>query len=298
MDTFSNRLREERIRLKLTQAALAKLGGIQPNTQRHYESDARSPNVDYLLAVAEILDSSYLITGQRALKDSALISPREQQPPSMLRTLQPDDLQGISHILEKLGGAGRIMTSMTAEIYETEIAKVSICECGNISGLRIQMNGTIPNHQLRWFAVIAEWQGMLPISGEIVIVEDDPVLRPLMAHILGDVRAKCVAFSSADDALMHVLGSHCNCGLLIADHGVPGQIQGTELARMFRAKWPKTPVIITSGYELDVATLPSDVAYLQKPWTIDSLMKTIADLVQPGIIVSRIRHPAHGSDQI
>lgn len=135
--------------------------------------------------------------------------------------------------------------------------------------------------------MIGEWKGFLPVSGDVVIVEDDPVLRALMEDILEGIRARCVAFESADDALMHVLGSHGQCGLLITDHGVPGQIDGTELSHMFRAKWPNIPVIITSGYELDIGTLPEGVSYLQKPWTIDSLIQTVGNLLQPGIPVSR-----------
>jgi DNA-binding NtrC family response regulator len=135
--------------------------------------------------------------------------------------------------------------------------------------------------------VIAEWKGFLPISGDVVIVEDDPVLRSLMADILRGIRAKCVTFESADDALMHVLESHGKCGLLITDHGVPGQIDGTELSHMFRAKWPDIPVILTSGYELELGTLPDGVAYLRKPWTMDSLIQTVGNLLQPDIPVSR-----------
>jgi DNA-binding NtrC family response regulator len=132
------------------------------------------------------------------------------------------------------------------------------------------------------------WKGMLPVSGDIVIVEDDPVLRPLMSDILKGTRANCVSFETADDALMHVLDSHGQCALLIADHGVPGQIQGTELATMVRSKWPTIPVILTSGYFLLSNDIPAGVVYLQKPWDIDVLVNTIADLLQPGIAVSRV----------
>lgn len=132
----------------------------------------------------------------------------------------------------------------------------------------------------------AKLQGMLPINGDIVVVEDDDILRPLMVDILSGIRAKIVAFPTADDALMHVLDSHGHCSVLIADHGVPGQLNGTELAAMFRAKWPRIAVIVTSGYELEPETLPDGVAYLQKPWAVDQLIKTIANMLQPGIPVT------------
>ena len=146
--------------------------------------------------------------------------------------------------------------------------------------------------------MIAAWQGMLPITGDVVIVEDDPILRPLMGDILKDLRIESLAFETADDALMHALNQHGRCGLLIADHSVPGQIQGTELATMFRSKWPEIPIIVTSGYELETATLPDGVAYLQKPWSVDTLISTIAAVVQPGVPVSRIHSCPVGDSPI
>lgn len=129
--------------------------------------------------------------------------------------------------------------------------------------------------------------GLLSIIGEVVVVEDDSILGPLMTEILKGFGANCILFQTADDALMHVLGSHGSCGLLITDHGVPGQIQGAELAEMFRGKWPHVPVVLTSGYELHPATLPSGVFYLQKPWSIDSLIEILARILQPGLAASR-----------
>jgi DNA-binding NtrC family response regulator len=127
-----------------------------------------------------------------------------------------------------------------------------------------------------------ELDDILSMSGDVVIVEDDTTLGPLMVEMLEDIRARCVLFQKADDALAHVLGSHGNCGLLITDHGVPGQIRGAELAAMFRKKWPETPVILTSGYALEAVTLPPGVIYLQKPWPIDTLVRAVAGLLQPG----------------
>jgi len=37
------------------------------------------------------------------------------------------------------------------------------------------------------------------------------------------------------------------CALIIADHGLPRQIQGAELAELVRGRWPEIPVVITSG---------------------------------------------------
>ncbi|QKG67073.1 response regulator [Pseudomonas sp. B14-6] len=121
----------------------------------------------------------------------------------------------------------------------------------------------------------------LSIEGDVIIVEDDDLLSNLMMEILSDIGAGCLAFDTADDALIHLLQSHRACSLVIADHGVPGQILGTDLAKMVKEKWPEIAVILTSGHELKVSDLPSNVRYLQKPWAIDSLVSTVREVLHP-----------------
>ena len=69
------------------------------------------------------------------------------------------------------------------------------------------------------------WKGLLPIHGEIIVIEDDPTLRSLMEDIVAEIGAKVVAFDTADDALTYLLEAHDQCRLVIADHGVPGQLE-------------------------------------------------------------------------
>jgi DNA-binding response OmpR family regulator len=124
---------------------------------------------------------------------------------------------------------------------------------------------------------------LLPINGEIVIVEDEPLLRELTREILGEVGAECVAFSTADDALIHMLTSKTRCALIIADHGLPGQVQGAELAELARGRWPETPVIITSGWTDTFIGLPPATHFLAKPWSLEELVMAVANLLQPGV---------------
>ena len=66
MTGFGQRLRQERMRLKLSQSALGSIGGVETNAQGNYESGARSPKADYLLRVAEGgVDITYVLTGVR-----------------------------------------------------------------------------------------------------------------------------------------------------------------------------------------------------------------------------------------
>jgi DNA-binding NtrC family response regulator len=135
--------------------------------------------------------------------------------------------------------------------------------------------------------VNVNWEGILPIQGEVVVVEDDPTLRSLMVDIVAEIGAKALAFETADDALTHLLQAHEQCRLVIADHGVPGQIQGIEFIEMVRSRWPTIAAILTSGYLIDPETVPASTIYLHKPWSLDDLVIAVASLLQPDSPIRR-----------
>lgn len=65
MPLISDRLIEARKALGLSQQALADRVGISPRSQRNYESGERSPDADYLAALAALgADVLYILTGQ------------------------------------------------------------------------------------------------------------------------------------------------------------------------------------------------------------------------------------------
>lgn len=67
MDTVGKRLREERLRLGLSQAEFAALGGRKNKTQLNYEANASSPDAAYLLALGEIgVDIFFVLKGERS----------------------------------------------------------------------------------------------------------------------------------------------------------------------------------------------------------------------------------------
>lgn len=73
---IAERLREQREVLGLSQAAMAEKCGIAARSQRNYESGERSPDADYLAALAGIGgDVIYILTGQRAGGSAVAPSP-------------------------------------------------------------------------------------------------------------------------------------------------------------------------------------------------------------------------------
>lgn len=132
------------------------------------------------------------------------------------------------------------------------------------------------------------WEGIKPIRGEIVVIEDDPTLQMLMTDILAEIGAKTVAFDTADDALAYLIAAHDRCLLVIADHGVPGQVQGIEFIEMVKGKWPNIAAILTSGYLIEPGAVPADTIYLHKPWSLDEMVGAVAELVQPDLPIRKL----------
>lgn len=64
---IGERLKEERLRLGISQTDLGAAGGVGKTTQINYEKGERSPDAEYLAAVAEKgVDVLYVVTGLRA----------------------------------------------------------------------------------------------------------------------------------------------------------------------------------------------------------------------------------------
>ncbi|WP_131108298.1 response regulator [Pseudomonas sp. Sample_10] len=125
------------------------------------------------------------------------------------------------------------------------------------------------------------WEGILPIQGEMLVIEDDPTLRALMVEIVAEMGAKVSAFDSADDAITHLLQANEQCCLVIVDQSVPGQIQGIEFIEMVISRWPDIKTILTSGYLIAPEMVPASSIYLLKPWSLDDLVIAVTSLLQP-----------------
>ncbi len=72
MDTFGKRLKAERERLGLTQAAFAEACGVGKTAQYTYERGEREPDMSYMFAASGLgVDTLYVFTGDRVLAETA-----------------------------------------------------------------------------------------------------------------------------------------------------------------------------------------------------------------------------------
>lgn len=111
MEKLGSRLRKERKRLGLTQIAFARIGGVEPNAQGHYESGHRSPKADYLQRVCDAgVDMHYLFSGNALLGTADRLD--ADDPTSSDRTLPSNNREVIISNRNAVGILGTLHQSL------------------------------------------------------------------------------------------------------------------------------------------------------------------------------------------
>jgi DNA-binding NtrC family response regulator len=101
----------------------------------------------------------------------------------------------------------------------------------------------------------------------VLIVEDDAELRSLTAALFEDEQLETIECESAEAALATLLIGGREVAMIFADVRLRGVLDGIDLAREVKMRWPLLPVILTSGHPRErVVELPPGVAYIRKPW--------------------------------
>ena len=67
----------------------------------------------------------------------------------------------------------------------------------------------------------------------------------------------------------------------MTDAHVPGQIDGSELARVVRERWPEMAVVMMSGHsDPSSGPLPEGVEFVAKPYLTDRLVPASRTLLK------------------
>jgi signal transduction histidine kinase len=115
-------------------------------------------------------------------------------------------------------------------------------------------------------------------GGEIVlVVEDNPALRRVVVLQLTTLGYRIREVENAAAALA-ILESNEPIDLLFADVVMPGKLDGYDLVRIVRERWPRIKVVLTSGFpgshsDRDAPGVP----LLTKPYRRDDLARVLRD---------------------
>ncbi len=116
----------------------------------------------------------------------------------------------------------------------------------------------------------------------ILVVEDDPDVRANTTGILRELRYTVLEAPIGATAL-HLIQTHPEIDLLFSDVGLPGGMNGRQLADAAHAIRPDLKVLFTTGYARDAIVhggrLDPGVQMLPKPFTYAAVATRIAEIL-------------------
>jgi PAS domain S-box-containing protein len=119
----------------------------------------------------------------------------------------------------------------------------------------------------------------------VLIVDDEPTVRMLLIEILDDLG---YAWIEAEDSAtgLKILQSDARIDLLISDVGLPGGMNGRQMADAGCIDRPGLPVLFITGYAenavLNNGYLEPGMAVLTKPFSIEAIAERIRSMVMEG----------------
>ncbi len=118
----------------------------------------------------------------------------------------------------------------------------------------------------------------------VLVVDDEPTIRMLVAEILEDAGYRILQASDGP-AGIRVLESATRIDLLVTDVGLPGGLNGRQVADAARVLRPGLKVLFITGYAENAAVgnghLEPGMELLTKPFGMDELAARIRDMIRP-----------------
>jgi FixJ family two-component response regulator len=121
----------------------------------------------------------------------------------------------------------------------------------------------------------------------IVIIDDDAPAREGIGELVESLGYKAITFNSAEDFLQSGMIAETTC--LITDLQMP-RLNGVELQEALRSQGHHTPVIVITAFpneNLRARALDAGaVAFLNKPFDEESLIKSLADAIKINVVAA------------
>ncbi|HYH38627.1 MAG TPA: ATP-binding protein [Azospirillum sp.] len=128
-------------------------------------------------------------------------------------------------------------------------------------------------------AAAAPAQRPQSVGGAILLVEDSPEIGRTATTLLEGFGYSVVHAENADRAL-EALGNGKRFDLVFSDIVMPGSMNGLDLARRVRERFPAMPVLLTTGYSNAADTAEKEgFRLLQKPYRPEVLAEAVRELL-------------------
>ena len=115
----------------------------------------------------------------------------------------------------------------------------------------------------------------------VILVEEEADERTALREHL-DTADFQVLETDETDAALSLLETRSDIGAIVTDAHVPGRIDGFELARMVRERWPQIGVVMTSGHsDSKGGPVPEGSEFVAKPYLLEHLVPALRKLTAP-----------------
>ena len=112
----------------------------------------------------------------------------------------------------------------------------------------------------------------------MLVIDDEHSVRLLVTEVLDSLGYTALEARDSNTGLA-VLQSNARVDLLITDVGLPGGLNGRQIAEAARMQRPALKVLFITGYAESVATrngsLPAGMQIMTKPFTMEELTMRI-----------------------
>lgn len=114
----------------------------------------------------------------------------------------------------------------------------------------------------------------------VLLVEDEPLVRMFGTDVLEDAGFAVVEAANGDEALV-LLESRADIRVLFTDVDMPGSLNGFQLARLAKARWPHVGVLIVSGQmRPGPGDMPEGGHFVGKPYQPAAIVRLIEGLAR------------------
>src|SRR5580692_1385896 len=121
-------------------------------------------------------------------------------------------------------------------------------------------------------------------STNVLVVEDEMVLRMRAVDIVEDAGFTSVEAANADQAIA-ILESRSDIDLLFTDIQMPGSMDGLKLAHAVHDRWPAIKIILVSGQvKPSDAERPVDSRFFGKPLGVGQMIHELQAMVGQGAL--------------
>jgi CheY-like chemotaxis protein len=117
------------------------------------------------------------------------------------------------------------------------------------------------------------------MAARILVVDDEPMVRALIARALMDVGYEVVAVANGRAALEAARGE-AGFDLIVTNNYMPG-LSGPELIARVRQDFPDLPILHVDdiAHKGGVRDLPADVPTVYKPFSVVTLREAVRKLL-------------------